>query len=193
MLKLQSVSSKPTAFKFDYKVILVVLSAVLATQLMGFIEKSKAVRLEQATLAQVSPAKIIELVPPEQEHPEAFAESVPVVEATPTISGTVVPEEPNTNVHTKFQVTYYNVSGITKSGEHTEDGVTCAVDPEVIPLGSTLKITLPDGTVYERKATDTGKAIKGKIIDIYMSKSTKELRQMGRIHNVTVEVLEDAA
>ena len=39
---------------------------------------------------------------------------------------------------------------------------TVAVDPEVIPLGSKLYI---DGTIYV--AEDTGKAVKGKIIDIF--------------------------
>lgn len=53
--------------------------------------------------------------------------------------------------------------GPTASGTEPTAGRTIAVDPEVIPLGSTVYI---DGFAYT--AEDTGSAIKGKRIDLYL-------------------------
>ena len=53
--------------------------------------------------------------------------------------------------------------GKTKSGVYPEEGITIAVDPKVIPLGSKVMI---DG-IGVRVAQDTGKHIKGKCIDVY--------------------------
>ena len=52
--------------------------------------------------------------------------------------------------------------GPTASGKMPQAGRTIAVDPNVIPLGSQVKI---NGKIYI--AEDTGSAIKGKKIDIY--------------------------
>ncbi|MFD1270645.1 3D domain-containing protein [Paenibacillus motobuensis] len=75
--------------------------------------------------------------------------------------------------------------GVTRTGvdvsrtiEH-EGRRVVAVDPDVIPLGSTLAIRLADGTEFEATAQDTGGAIKGEIIDVLV-KSEKEARQFGR-------------
>lgn len=51
--------------------------------------------------------------------------------------------------------------GLTASGTVATEGRTCAVDPEVIPLGSVLDI---GGVEYV--AEDVGGAIKGRKIDI---------------------------
>ena len=51
----------------------------------------------------------------------------------------------------------------TASGARAEEGVTIAVDPDVIPIGTQVRI---DGHIYT--AQDTGNAIKGNKIDIYM-------------------------
>ena len=54
--------------------------------------------------------------------------------------------------------------GPTASGAMPQEGITIAVDPRVIPLGSKVSI---NGKVYI--AQDTGSAIKGNKIDIYFS------------------------
>ena len=55
------------------------------------------------------------------------------------------------------------------NGEKLTNDLTIAVDPRVIPLGSYLII---EG-VGIRKAQDTGSAIKGKDIDVYVSSHSK--------------------
>ncbi len=55
--------------------------------------------------------------------------------------------------------------GITASGLPVEEGVTCAVDPEVIPLFSAVYVEYADGTVETFRATDTG--VEGEWVDIY--------------------------
>lgn len=58
--------------------------------------------------------------------------------------------------------------GITASGRKVKNGVTVAVDPNVIPLGSWIEIKYPDGRVEKRRADDTGRLIKGHKLDIYV-------------------------
>ncbi|MDR1642444.1 MAG: G5 domain-containing protein [Clostridiales bacterium] len=72
--------------------------------------------------------------------------------------------------------------GITASGMKVAHGVV-AVDPRVIPLGTKLYI---EGYGYSI-AADTGGAIKGNKIDLYME-TLQAARQFGR-RNVTVYVL----
>ena len=54
--------------------------------------------------------------------------------------------------------------GITKSGKRATEGRTIAVDPSVIPLGSTVYL---NNIPYI--AEDTGSAIKGKKIDLFIN------------------------
>lgn len=91
---------------------------------------------------------------------------------------------------TGFQVTWYNQSGITKSGAHTEDGVTVASDPSVIPLGTRIEIEMPDGRVLKRQAQDTGGAVHGRILDVYISASETQVRKLGRTHGCIVRILQ---
>ena len=67
----------------------------------------------------------------------------------------------------EFEVTYYCDKGLTKTGTHTEIGI-CGVDPNVIPLGSTIYIEYEDGSIRECKAEDTGSAVIGNIIDVWL-------------------------
>lgn len=56
-------------------------------------------------------------------------------------------------------------TGITASGRRVTPYVSCAVDEDVIPLGSTIMIEYNGEMVY-LKADDTGAAVKGNHIDI---------------------------
>lgn len=87
-----------------------------------------------------------------------------------------------------FEITHYcacesccgKTDGITASGVKAKANRTIAVDPTVIPLGSSVVI---NGKRYV--AEDTGSAIKGNRIDIYVDSHDKAL-QLGRLYNVAV-------
>lgn len=70
----------------------------------------------------------------------------------------------------EFQATAYCETGNpTKSGVYPMEGRTIAVDPKIIPLGSTVLVYTEDMELLGIfQAEDTGGAVKGKIIDIYM-------------------------
>lgn len=70
-----------------------------------------------------------------------------------------------------------NADGITATGTKATEGRTISVDPEVIPLGS--KVYIEDLGCFV--AEDTGSAIKGNIIDMYMVSHEAAL-QFGRQH-----------
>ena len=98
------------------------------------------------------------------------------------------PAEPSEPAPLIASATAYCQSGITKSGQKTRAGVIAA-DPRVLPLGSTVRIDAPgnahDG-VYD--VADTGSAIKGREVDLYMA-SCRRAKRFGR-RTVIVKVLE---
>lgn len=66
------------------------------------------------------------------------------------------------------------------------DKYTIAVDPDVIPLGSLVYL----GAEYGWKiALDTGKAIQGNIIDVYLPDKDECIKQ-GRKQNIKVWIIE---
>ena len=79
----------------------------------------------------------------------------------------------------EYLITYYCAcakccdveTGITASGAHVQEGVTCAADAS-IPFGTKLQI---GGHVYT--VQDRGGAIKGKHIDIYIDGHQRALQQ----------------
>jgi 3D (Asp-Asp-Asp) domain-containing protein len=76
-----------------------------------------------------------------------------------------------------FQATAYALRGITASGIYVRHGVIAA-DPRVIPIGSVVQILTPGYSgVYT--VQDTGRLIKGKIVDVWLP-STREARFFGR-------------
>ena len=80
----------------------------------------------------------------------------------------------------EMTATAYCLNGTTATGMKTRYGVV-AVDPRVIPLGSRLYIEGENGTwIYGTAvAADTGGAIKGNIIDLYVE-SYSEAINFGR-------------
>ena len=56
--------------------------------------------------------------------------------------------------------------GITASGNRATPGVTVAVDPKVIPLGSEVFVDYGDGDIQAYIAQDTGGSIKGNRLDL---------------------------
>lgn len=76
-----------------------------------------------------------------------------------------------------FQATAYALNGLTASGAYVRRGVIAA-DPRVIPIGSVVQIITPGYSgVYT--VQDTGRLIKGKIVDVWLP-STHEARFFGR-------------
>jgi len=76
-----------------------------------------------------------------------------------------------------FQATAYALYGRTRSGAYVRRGVIAA-DPRVIPLGSVVQLKTPGYTgVYT--VHDTGKKIKGNIVDVWVP-SSREARIFGR-------------
>ena len=84
-----------------------------------------------------------------------------------------------------FKATAYSITGITKSGVPVAPGQVAA-DPRVIPLGSMIYVESPlMSGIYQ--VTDTGRLIRGKIIDIFIPNYRKSV-EFGR-RDVKVKVL----
>lgn len=98
-----------------------------------------------------------------------------------------------------FEATYYGpdcigCSGITATGLdvrnsiHTSSGHrVIAVDPNQIPLGSTVEVQTPNES-FTAVAADTGGAIKGRIVDILVN-SEAESYKYGR-HSVKLRIIQ---
>lgn len=59
--------------------------------------------------------------------------------------------------------------GITASGRPAEPFVSVAVDPYLIPLGSTVYLDYGDGELHQFRADDTGSGVAGAHIDVCMT------------------------
>ena len=85
--------------------------------------------------------------------------------------------------------TAYSGGGITATGRvpvYNPGGIsTIAVDPRVIPLGSLVYVEGYGKAI----AADTGGAIKGNIVDVYLNSQEDALNNWGRKYNVAVYVL----
>jgi 3D (Asp-Asp-Asp) domain-containing protein len=85
-------------------------------------------------------------------------------------------------------------TGITKSGIDVRNTVAhkgkrvIAVDPSVIPLGSSVEIRLADGNTFEATAQDTGGNIRNHRIDLLVS-TEDEAWQFGR-QTVEIRIME---
>ncbi|MBV8708628.1 MAG: 3D domain-containing protein [Acidobacteriaceae bacterium] len=70
-------------------------------------------------------------------------------------------------LHGTYRATAYNTSGITASGEWTHRHVVAA-DPDLLPIGSRIKIRRAGKYSGEYVVADTGAKIQGRRLDIYM-------------------------
>ena len=87
----------------------------------------------------------------------------------------------------RLVATAYCDKGPTKSGVRAQSGVVAA-DPRVLPIGTVLRIVAP-GQPYEGEYTvrDTGSAVRGRTLDIFMPSCARALR-FGR-RTVHVKIL----
>lgn len=131
---------------------------------------------------------------------QTIEETMEEIEMPTTISYTtdeLTVELPTERYLGTFEATAYcscyyccgNTSGITASGTVVQEGRTIAVDPNIIPLGSKVKVIFSNGTEHTYIAEDTGGAVKGNILDIYMG-SHDACSQIGRQY-VEVYLVED--
>jgi len=92
-----------------------------------------------------------------------------------------------------FVATFYTLNegsgtGRTATGTIPTAHRTLAVDPNRIPLGSVVEIKYPDGSVERRVAEDTGGAIHGNILDVYVV-TVQEALSRGR-QNVQLRIVQ---
>ena len=73
----------------------------------------------------------------------------------------------NAQLNGAYRATAYNITGITASGEWTHRHVVAA-DPDVLPIGSRIKIRRAGRYSGEYVVADTGTRIQGRRLDIYM-------------------------
>ena len=85
-----------------------------------------------------------------------------------------------------FEATAYSITGTTASGMQTRPGIVAA-DPEMLPLGSRIRVQ--DAGRYSGLYTvaDTGPAVQGREIDIFIPDGA-EAKRFGR-RRVRVEIL----
>src|SRR5258708_31181130 len=87
----------------------------------------------------------------------------------------------------KFTAVAYSIDGKSAAGSKTRKG-TVSADPNVLPLGSRIRVTGAGTYSGEYTVVDSGENVKGRVIDIYMS-SVPEATKFGR-KTVEVEILE---
>ena len=94
------------------------------------------------------------------------------------------------NAVISMEVTAYCVKGETASGEKTRHGIVAA-DPAVLPLGSVIRV---QGLARRHNRTytveDTGRKVKGRMIDIFMA-DCNAAKAFGR-QNARVRVVQRA-
>jgi 3D (Asp-Asp-Asp) domain-containing protein len=86
-----------------------------------------------------------------------------------------------------YVATAYAITGITASGEWTHRHVVAA-DPDILPIGTRLKIRRAGRYSGEYVVADTGAKIQGRRLDIYMP-SAAECKKFGA-KRVSVKVIQ---
>lgn len=87
----------------------------------------------------------------------------------------------------KFLAFAYTSQGLTAEGRRPVAGTTIAADPEVLPIGSRVRISGAGPWSGEYRVGDVGSAIRGRKVDIFVP-DRKEAVSFGR-KEVTIAVL----
>lgn len=170
---------------------------VIANTLAAHTEPSPMPIVDDAEPPEQSEAEIVVTTMHEQpeevpETPKGDTPDVPVdtAEEPPETVETIVDAVPETvaNRLENCKITYYccekyphicgTGEGLTATGDPATPGLTCAVDPKVIPLGTTVYVDFGDGVIHEYIAQDVGGAIKDAHIDLCVATHSEAL-QMG--------------
>ena len=101
---------------------------------------------------------------------------LPLIVALLSVNFTLIAQN-SARKNGRYIATAYSVTGITTSGEWTHRHVVAA-DPDVIPIGSRLKVTRAGKYSGEYVVADTGVKIQGRKLDIYMP-SEPECKKFG--------------
>ncbi len=86
-----------------------------------------------------------------------------------------------------MEATAYSIEGKQAAKTVSKEG-TAAADPDLLPLGTRVRVSGPEGPIGEFVITDTGEKIQGRRIDIYF-RTDADAKKFGR-KQVSVEVLE---
>ena len=130
--------------------------------------------------------------PPATPTPKPTSAPTPTPKPTPAPTPTPAPppEPGSLTLVGSFKVTYYGPTGKpTYSGTECTEGRTIAVDPSVIPLGSTVYI---EGVSIAQNggyfiAEDKGSAVKGNIVDIFANDG--ESGAYNTLNNINVYIV----
>lgn len=87
----------------------------------------------------------------------------------------------------RFTATAYTIEGETAAGTQTRHGIVAA-DPDILPLGSRIRVHDAGRYSGEYTVEDTGRRVNGHQIDIYIA-DARAAKEFGR-QSVQVEVLE---
>jgi rare lipoprotein A len=87
----------------------------------------------------------------------------------------------------KFTALAYSIEGRSADGSKSGKG-TVAADPNVLPLGSKIRVSGAGAYSGDYTVVDSGGTVKGNVIDIYVS-SVREAKEFGK-KKVEVEILE---
>ena len=107
----------------------------------------------------------------------SIAQDTETVIYEPVSTPAVITEAPQPESLGQFKVTYYCpcatccgewADGITASGTQATPGRTVAANPQLLPYGSEILVRFADGTEEAYIVEDTGSALRGQHIDIFM-------------------------
>lgn len=167
-------------------VIAIALLATITSSISLYVINQKNIIIENQVAKQVESQKEIKtyqsIVNSNQQTIESQVNTINLLNSKTSLLNTQLKQAKDANTHLKylgkFLITYYDLKyescgknptdkgyGITRSGNPAEINVTCAVDPNIIPLNNYIYVD----KIGCRATQDTGSAIKGNHIDIFVN------------------------